>query len=445
MQHTGIMLLRPIFIVIRWGMPSRLGSYSCPRILTSGLVFGALLVASTVLGQDQPFGWQAKVRKYSEAQDWNAALRIVDQEIARAPQDTDVRAWRARVLTWSGNLAEAEKEYLEILKASRNDPDNWMGLATVYLREGRTLEALKALDAAVELDPTRADLHAARARALRAAGKRNEARLEFQKALNLDSASVEAQAGLISLRPESKHELRFGQDTDLFNFANANNDEWMSLASQWTPHWATSVAGSFYQRGGANAGKFVGSVTRRQSKWGAITVGGANGHDNAVIPKSEAFFNLDHGWKSGETAILRGVEFIYGQHWYWYQSSRILTLGGTTIVYLPKDWTLSLGTTGARSAFSGTGSAWRPSGISRLGFPLAGWGAKRLSGNVFFAVGTEDFAQIDQIGSFASQTYGGGVRFEITTRQDVTGYGSYQKRTQDRTDTAFGLTYGIHF
>lgn len=445
MQHAGIMLLRPIFIVIRWGMPSRLGSYSCPRILTSGLVFGALLVASTIFGQDQPPGWQAKVRKYSEAQDWNAALRIVDQEIARAPLDTDVRAWRARVLTWSGNLAEAEKEYLEILKASRNDPDNWMGLATVYLREGRALEALKALDAAVELDPTRADLHAARARALRAAGKRNEARLEFQRALNLDSASVEAQAGLISLRPEPKHELRFGQDADLFNFANANNDEWMSLASQWTPHWATSVAGSFYQRGGANAGKFVGSLTRRQSKWGAITVGGAIGHDNAVIPKSEAFFNLDHGWKSGETAILRGVEFIYGQHWYWYQSSRILTLSGTTIVYLPRDWTLSLGTTGARSAFSGTGSEWRPSGISRLGFPLAGWGAKRLSGNAFFAVGTEDFAQIDQIGSFASQTYGGGMRFEITTRQDVTGYGSYQKRTQDRTDTAFGLTYGIHF
>jgi len=445
LQHTGIMLLRPIFIVIPWEMPSCRGSRSCCRKLISGLLFGTLLVVSAVFGQGQPPDWETQVRKYSQTQDWNSALRIVDQEVARAPQDMDVRAWRARVLAWSGHLAEAEKEYLEVLKASRNDPDNWMGLANVYLREGRTLEALKALDAAMELDPTRADFHAARARALRAAGKRNEARLEFQKALNLDSASVEAQAGLISLRPEPKHELRFGQDTDLFNFANANNDDWMSLASQWTSHWTTSVAGSFYQRGGVDAGKFVGSVTRRQSKWGAITVGGAVGHDNAVIPKSEAFFNVDHGWKNGETTILRGVEFNYGQHWYWYQSSRILTLSSTTIFYLPRDWTLSLGTTGARSAFSGTGSEWRPSGISRLGFPLAGWGAKRLSGNVFFAVGAEDFAQIDQIGSFASQTYGGGVRFEITTRQDVTGYGSYQKRTPDRTDTAFGVNYGIHF
>jgi tetratricopeptide (TPR) repeat protein len=439
------MLLCLKFVVIRWQKPSSHGWRSWHWILASCLLLGALIVAPVLSGQDQLPDWQTQVRKYSKAQDWSAALRIVDQEVARAPQDMDVRAWRARVLAWSGQLAVAEKEYLEILKASRNDPDNWMGLANVYFREGRILEALLALDTAVTLDPTRADLHAARARVLRAAGKRNEARLEFQKALNLDSTSVEAQAGQISLRPELKHELRFGQDTDLFNFASANNDEWITLASQWTSHWATSVSGSLYQRGGAGAGKFLGSITRRKSKWGALSVGGAIGHDNVVIPKSEAFFDLDHGWKSGETTFLRGVEFVYGQHWYWYQSSRILTLGGTTIVYLPLDWTLSLGATGARSAFSGTGAEWRPSGVLRLRFPLAGWGAKRLSGNVFFAVGTEDFAQIDQIGSFASQTYGGGLRFEMTARQDVTGYGSYQKRTQGRTDTAFGVTYGIHF
>ncbi len=139
------------------------------------------------------------------------------------------------------------------------------------------------------------------------------------------------------------------------------------------------------------------------------------------------------------------MEFVYGQHWYWYQASRILTLNGTAIVYLPRDSTLSLGATGVRSAFSGTGAEWRPSGITRLGFPLANWGEKRLSGSVFFAVGTEDFAQIDQIGRFASQTYGGGLRFQINARQDVTGYASYQKRTQDRRDTSFGLSYGIHF
>jgi tetratricopeptide (TPR) repeat protein len=446
LQHVlGTMLVCLISAVIREENSSGRRCRSSQRMLISSLLFGALLVASSVLGQDQTPDWQTQVRKYSDAQDWDSALRVVDQEVVRAPQDMDVRAWRARVLAWSGHLTEAETEYLELLKVSRNDPDNWMGLANVYLREGKTVEALRAVDTAVALDSTRADLHAARARALRAAGERHEARLEFQRALNLNPTSLEARAGLTSLRPELKHELRFGQDNDRFNFAGANHGEWASLASQWTPHWATSVAGSFYQRGGAGAGKFVGSVTRRQPKWGVMTVGGAIGHDDAVIPKSEAFFDLDHGWKSGETTFMRGVEIVYGQHWYWYPSSLILTLSGTTIVYLPREWTLSLGATGARSAFSETNAEWRPSEITRLGFPLAGWGSKRLSGSVFFAAGTEDFAQVDQIGRFASQTYGSGLRFQITARQDVTGYGSYQKRTQNRTDTGFGLSYGIQF
>ena len=150
-------------------------------------------------------------------------------------------------------------------------------------------------------------------------------------------------------------------------------------------------------------------------------------------------------WKTGETAFVRGLEFSYTQHWYWYQSARILALTGTTLVYLSQNWTFTLGTTGSRSAFSGTNAEWRPSGIARLGFPLAHWGDKRLSGNVSFAAGTENFAIVDQIGSFASQTYGGGLRLQITDRQDLTGFAGYQKRPQNRTATRFGLSYGIHF
>src|SRR2546430_8548346 len=63
----------------------------------------------------------------------------ISQEIAEAPQDMDVRAWRARVLAWSGKLPEAEKEYLEILRVSRTDADNWMGLASVYLRDRKSV------------------------------------------------------------------------------------------------------------------------------------------------------------------------------------------------------------------------------------------------------------------------------------------------------------------
>ncbi len=418
-----------------------------------GLTLAFLLLAWVVpicaFPQEQqasePVDWSVKVKQYSEAQNWTAALQIIDREIAHAPKDIDIRAWRARVLAWSGKLGEAEHEYLEIVNLVPQDPDNWAGLASVYLREGRTDEAVKTLDRAVELDPKRADLRAARGRALRAQGEQSEARLEFQKALELDPGSSEARAGLLSLVDKPKQELRFEEGNDLFNFANANHDESVSLVSHWSSYWTTSASGSFYQRGQTGAGKFAASVTGRLRRWGALTVGGAAGHDNGVIPKSEAFFEYNHGFRVSEESWVRGLEFTYGQHWFWYEGVGILALNESAIVYLPRDWTWSLAFTEARSRFSGSGVAWKPSGNARLGFPVANWGAQSLFGNVVFAIGSENFAQVDQIRSFASQSFGGGLRYLFTARQDVSAYSFYQKRTHGRTQTSFGLSYGIHF
>jgi hypothetical protein len=122
-----------------------------------------------------------------------------------------------------------------------------------------------------------------------------------------------------------------------------------------------------------------------------------------------------------------------------------LTANEITIVYLPRDWTLTIALTEARSHFTGTNIDWKPSAQTRLSVPLGRWSERELTGNMFFAVGTEDFAQVDQIGSFASRTYGGGLRFRFNALQDVTGYGAFQQRTQDRAQTSFGLSYGIRF
>ncbi len=346
-------------------------------------------------------------------------------------------------MTWAGRLDEAERGYREILDVDRSDPDNWAGLANVYSRDGKKFDALAALDHAVQLDSKRPDLHAARA--LRALGERSEAQTEFQKALALDPTSAEARAGLNSLHGEPKHELRLGDESDFLSYTSANEGEWASVASRWTPVWATSFGSALYQRGGVHAAKFIASATAHLSRFGAITAGGAIAHDNAVIPKSEAYFDLDRGWKTAEGNFFRGVELDYGQHWYWYQAARILTLNGAALIYLPREWSFSLAATGARSAFSGTGVEWRPSGNTRLGFPLAILGNVQLSGNVFFAAGTENFANSDQIGRFASQTYGGGLRLRFSERQELTCVSSYQRRTQGRTDTYLGFSYGIHF
>ena len=414
------------------------GALVAVSLTTAGL-------AAPCRGQQTARDWQAEVRQDAAAHDWAAALRIVDAEIARAPKDMDIRGWRGRVLLWAGRLTEAEQEFAALVKAVPNDADDWLGLGTVYLRQRRLPDALRAMDQAVALDPKRADLRAARARVLVAMGQPRQARLEFQQVLTLDPANAVARGELASLRGETKHELRVGAENDLFNFAGPNHHQWLSLVSRWSSRWTTSAAGDFYQIAGIGAGKFTGGITRTSAHWGSLAIGGAVARDNAVVPRAEVFFAADRGWAVSHTTILRGIELTYGQHWYWYAAARILTLDETALVYFPREWTWSIRVTQARSQFSAMPADWKPSGMTRLGFPIAHAGARSLSGNIFFAAGAEDFAQISQIGSFSSQTYGGGFRLQLNARQDITGYAGYQRRTQNHMDTNFGVSYGIRF
>src|SRR6266849_8488826 len=177
--------------------PSTSAPCCLSRLLLSSFFLAPLALALGAHGQERALDWQAQVRSYTDKSDWPAATRILDAEITRAPQDLDLKAWRARVLTWAARLNEAEHDYREILALDRSDPDNWAGLATVCLREGKIEEALQAFEIAVQIDPNRADLRAAYGRVLRTAGQRIEARAEFEKALSLDPPSAEARAGLI--------------------------------------------------------------------------------------------------------------------------------------------------------------------------------------------------------------------------------------------------------
>lgn len=411
------------------------------------LCAGVLLLAfrSSLRAQQTTVDWQQQVREFAKSQQWQAALNIIEHRLSEAPQDLEAQGWHARLLAWMGRLPEAEAEYREALAAAANDADLLEGLAWVLARQQRFLEALPLLNRAIELDPRRSDLFLARGRVLRALDRRAEARADFAAAIDLEPSSREARAGLASLRPEPHHELRIGSDTDWFNFADANQAQSATLASRWSSCWSTNFTGAVYQRAGFFAHKAAISFTGHSAHWGALTAGGSAAHDQSIIPRREAFFEYRRGWRLSERGFLRGLETSAGPHWFWYSTARILTVSGTTLVYLPREFSWSFALTGARSHFSGIPPEWRPSGTTRLNFPLASLGERRLTGNIFFAAGTENFASVDQLGSFSSHTYGGGLRFRFTATQDVTAYAGYQKRTQARTDTAFGFSYGFRF
>ena len=407
------------------------------RAAFSGLL---LLVSAQFLVGQAAEEWQPRVRNEVENQHLDSALAIVDQRLDTAPEDMEAHGWRGRLLAWKGRWSDGEAEFKLVLDKFPNDIEILTALADVLLWRHSYTDALATLDQAIKLSPSDPEILSRRARVLTLLNRKREARLEYQKTLQVDSQNKDARSGLASLREETKHELRVGEDVDLFSFANAGQTQGLSLSSRWDKRWSTMFDVSTYQRFGQNAVKFLGSTTLRLSPQNWVTAGSAIANSQSVVPTSEAFFEYGHSFRIANR-WLKGLDSSYQQHWFWYQGAHVLTLNTSQVVYLPREWTWSLNVTGARTGFVGTPVEWTPSGWTKLGFPLE----RRVTGNVFFAVGTENFAQIDQIGRFSGHIFGAGLRYQFAARQDINGYVARQNRNQGQTDTSLGLSYGIHF
>ena len=390
-------------------------------------------------------GWRTQVQEYAKAQQWESAIAVVDEELKKGPQIPELLEWRARLFLWEGQLDAAALQWKYIVTIAPADPDNWIALASVYWRQGNPKQALAAVTTALDLDPARADAHVVRGRALLAMQDSTGARREFQRAVELDPRNKEAKAARDSLKEIPRHKLLIGSESDLFSFAGMSQQNEVSLSSRWSEHWATAFSQGVYTRDSVYASKFLASGTFSSRHGGALTVGTTVAHDNGIIPKNEAFFAYDRGFRITGAPVLRGLELIYGQHWYWYRSARVLGISQTAVLYLPRDWTWSLSVTAAKSHFGSIPSQWTPSESSKLQFPIFPSEKHRVDGNLLFACGREDFSQLDQVGSFSSHTYGGGLGFEIVKGQELKGFALYQTRTHHQTDLGFGAQYGIRF
>jgi hypothetical protein len=237
-----------------------------------------------------------------------------------------------------------------------------------------------------------------------------------------------------------RFELRIGSDTDSFNYTDAANTQSISLRASWNDRWTTTVAQNFYQRFGANAHKIQFGTTFKVLRHNYVSVGGALANKQDVISRYDQSLEYGHVFNL-RVGFIRGLETSVEERVLWFTSSRVTLVGGKVLFYLPRDWMWSFNMNGARTSFDGAGHSWTPSGNSRLWFPLH----ERVRGNLLFAVGSENVSNVDQIGSFSAHTYGGGLRFLLTEHQDLSVYGVYQLRSQERSQTSMGVSYGIRF
>jgi tetratricopeptide (TPR) repeat protein len=384
--------------------------------------------------------WQQEIRERVARHELDVALTIADRRIENSPADLEAHGWRGRILARKGRFAEAEAEYRYVLQKAPTDLDILVGLADVLLWREQPQKALDILDQARVLAASNPEILWRRARVLLILGRTSEAREEFHELLLVEPQNQDAKRILHTLTIQPRHELRFGEDVDTFNYAGTAGSQSLLLNSRWSPRWSTSIATGFYQRFGEDGVKATASATFciRKKHW--VTLGGAGANDRGVIPRAEAFFEYGDGFRL-HSQFVKGLETSYRQHWFWYRGAHVLTISGSETFYLPHDWSWTFTATGARSGFADSGVQWVSSGLTRLAFPLV----RQLSGNLFFAVGTENFAQVDQIGHFSSHTLGGGLRRRLTESQDIIGYVAWQQRSQGQMQYSFGLSYGIHF
>lgn len=406
-------------------------------MIRASAIAAVLMTAALPLAGQTGSEWQQQVQDEVKAQHIDAALTTVDQRLANAPEDLEAHGWCGRLLAWKGRWTEGEAEYKLVLQKVPDDVDILSGLADVLIWQQKYTEALQVLNHARALSPSDPEILSRQARVLGLLGRTSEAQMEYQQVLKVDPENKEARASLLE---NTKHELRIENDVDFFNYTGNAETQSVSLSSRWNPSWSTVFGLSTYQRFGQDAAKLQASGAFHTVTHSWVSVGTAVANDQGVVPTSEAFFELGHGFRL-DNRWVQGLESSYQQHWFWYQGAHVLTFSTNQIVYLPRGWTWSLDVTGARSGFAGTSVAWEPSGWSKIGFPLY----RRLSGNVLFGVGSENFSQIDQIGRFSAHTYGGGLRYQFRDRQDVQGYVARQLRSQGLTDTTLGLSYGIRF
>jgi tetratricopeptide (TPR) repeat protein len=403
-------------------------------------VFGSLAQSAESRPQ-VPDDWEKQVRDLLAADKAQAALELTEKRLAVAPDDTDALGWHGRALMRLGRLAEAEADFQRILSAIQNDTDTLLDLALLRRRQGRLEDGLELLKRARAADPKRADLASEEGHMLRALGRTREARDAFQDAQRLAPGDPEIKKDLDSVAEAPRMELRLGTDVDTFNYTGPASAYEIGLRTDWNARWITYFETSYWDRFGGRAVRNLGQLTFKPKAHTGISVGGSRNHDDGVIPRSEAFFELDQGASFHGNYLVRGLEFNYHQQWFWFSTARVLTLTPSTIVYLPRDWMWQIAVTAARSSFPGIAPNWQPSGITRLTIPMA----PRLKGNVFFAVGSEDYAVTDQLGRLAAQTWGGGLRWQFRARQYAQCYALYQNRTARREQASFGLSYGLRF
>jgi YaiO family outer membrane protein len=135
-----------------------------------------------------------KARALEKYGDRNGAIRLLARHLETTPGDTTARALSGSLLLASARYEAARAELALVLQAAPGDGAARRDAIHVELQSNKPRRAIELANEELAREPKAADLHVARGRAFAANGSLDEARADFDRAVQLDPHDLEARS-----------------------------------------------------------------------------------------------------------------------------------------------------------------------------------------------------------------------------------------------------------
>lgn len=238
-------------------------------------------------------------------------------------------------------------------------------------------------------------------------------------------------------------QVTFGFDAQNFNAGRTSQVGSIDATIRLLPRWTLETVATGGACFGARFGGGGAYITLKPDAKTYLTFGGSRNSNTGTTVAWFGTMEVGRVVYQSRQGLIRGLETDFNLTKRGYDFSTptsALLLNPTVVVYLPRDWALTLRTGAVRTSVAGA-SQWTPSGGAKLDVPLT----HRLSVSPGVAFDSE-LSDVLQFNNISSREFGGGARFWLTRRTSASAY--YFRVLYGANHLAsdsYGVSYALRF
>lgn len=238
-------------------------------------------------------------------------------------------------------------------------------------------------------------------------------------------------------------QISFGLDGQNYNAGRNSEAGSIDATIRLTPHLtmeAVATGGAYFGDGFGGGGAYV---TIKPNPATYVTFGGLRNSSTGTTVAWGASVEAGRGFHLSRHGLIRGLETDFNltqRGYHFFPSTGVLLVNPRVIIYLPRDWMLTLRGGAIRTTIAGASRS-TPLGGATLAVPVT----RRLTISPTVAFDSEA-ADVVEVHNISSRAFGSGVRFWLTERTTATAYYSRVLYGANHlTNNAYGVSYALRF